>query len=163
MLFTGTGDNDLIQNTNSLIATNLVFEANETTEISQEINLHEDQPAPLKILKEHFDITENHKQITSGKLVINGTILADILYLGQEDDKKKLCSFKNKIDFTQFIAIEDNLNSELIQTSFIGDNIKATIESENQFLIQGKIITAICGYENKNSYRIRCLSQKARR
>ena len=59
------------------------------TEMAQEINIHEEQPSPVKILKEHANIIENHKQMASGKLVINGTILSEILYLGQEDGGAK--------------------------------------------------------------------------
>ena len=150
MLFNGIGDNDLIQKSSSLNASDLIFETTETTEISQEINIHEEQPSPVKILKEHFNIIENHKQITSGKLVINGTILSEILYLGQEDGEEKLCSLKNKTDFTQFIIIDENIDTDLIQTSFNNDGLKTTIENQNQFLLQGKILTVICGYENKN-------------
>lgn len=150
MVFTGIGDDNLIQKNGSLKASDLVFETTESTEISQEINIHEEQPAPVKILKENFSIIENHKQVTSGKLVINGTILSDILYLGQEDDSHRLCSLKNKTDFTQFIIADENMNADLIQTSFNSDGMKATIENQNQFLIQGKILTAVCGYENKD-------------
>lgn len=150
MVFKGTGDEDLIKRESTVRATDLIFEASEATEISQEINLHEDQPAPLKILKESFNVIENHKQITSGKLVVNGTIISNILYIGQEDDDRKLCSLNNKTDFTQFIVIDDDIDAGLIQASFIGDSLKASIENQNQFMIQGQVITNICGYENKD-------------
>ncbi len=150
MIFKGTDDEDLVQRESFVSATDLIFEAGETTEIQQEINIHEDQPAPLKILKESFNIIENHRQITSGKLVINGTILSTILYLGQENDDRKLCTLNNKTDFTQFIVAEDDMDSTLIRTSFIGDNLKVTIESQNQFMLQGQIISNICGYETKD-------------
>lgn len=149
MIFKGTTDEELVQQESSLKITDLILEASETTEISQEINIHEDQPSPVKILKQSFNIIENHKQITSGKLVINATIISNILYLGQEDDENKLYSLNNKTDFTQFIVVEKDIDPNMIQVSFIGDSLKATIEDQDQFLIEGQIITMVCGYENK--------------
>lgn len=148
-VFDGTGCTDLCQLESTAHAISMVSETTETTEISQEINLHEDQPAPLKILKENYSIIENHRQITSGKLVVNGTILSDILYIGQEDDDRRLCSINNKIDFTQFIVMDEDVDPDLMRITFTGDSLKATIESRNLFMIQGQVITAVCCYENR--------------
>lgn len=148
-LFNGANDNDLIRRTDSVKAANLIFEADETTEISQEIDIREDQPAPVKILKERFDIVENHRQITSGKLVINGTIISEILYLGQDEDgDTELGCLKNKTDFTQFIIIDKDVDADLLYISFTDDGLKTIIESQNRFQLQGKITSVICGYEN---------------
>ncbi len=149
MVFDGTGDADLICRTGTIKAANLIFEADETTEISQEVNIREGQPAPVKVLKERFDIVENHRQITSGKLVINGTIISEVLYLGQDEDgSSTLASLRNKTDFTQFIIADEDVDADLLQISFINDGLKATIENQNRFLLQGKVTSVICGYEN---------------
>lgn len=151
LLFKGTDDCDLIQKTQTIYATDLVFETGDITEIAQEVDLHEDQPTPVKILKETFNIIENHKQITSGKLVINGTVITSILYLGQDEnsDDTRLCSMINKTDFTQFIVIDDDTDAEMTQISFIGDNLAVSIETKRQIIIKGQIITSVYCYENK--------------
>ena len=149
-VFEGTGDNSLMKLESAVRATDLVSETSETTEISQEINIHEDQPAPLKILKEIFSIVETHKQITSGKLVINGTILCSILYLGEDDGERKLCSMNNKIDFTQFIVMDSDVDVGLVDVSFVNDGLRAEIETQNQFMIRGRVIANVCCYENRD-------------
>lgn len=149
-IFDTSEDKDLIKREASIDAAALVFEASETTEIAQEINIHEDRPAPSKILRESYSVVETHRQITSGKLVINGTILSSILYLGLEEDEPKLCNLNNKTDFTQFIALDENTDVSLIRIFFSADSLKASIENQNQFMIQGHIDTGICCYENKH-------------
>jgi len=148
-VFKGSNDADLICREETAKVSDLIFEAEETTEISQDINLREEQVAPLKILKAHFDIVESHKQITSGKLVINGTIITNILYLGLADGEQELCSLTHKTDFTQFIAVNENIDASLIHASFTGDGLKVVVENQDQLMLQGRIITIVCGYENK--------------
>ena len=96
-LHNANSDPDLILKNEQFSASELIFEATETTEISQEINLHEDQPEPVKILKESFSIVENHRQITSGKLVRNRTIaFPKDPHLGLEDHENTLCCLSEK-------------------------------------------------------------------
>ncbi len=149
-VFQGTGDDSLMKLESTVRATDLVSETSETTEISQEIDIHEDQPAPLKILKESFSVVETHKQITSGKLVVNGTILCNILYLGEDEGDRKLCSMNNKIDFTQFIVMDADVDVGLVNISFINDGLKADIETQNQFMIRGRVIANVSCYENRD-------------
>lgn len=149
-LHNANSDPDLILKNEQFSASELIFEATETTEISQEINLHEDQPEPVKILKESFSIVENHRQITSGKLVINGTILSEILYLGLEDHENTLCCLRNKTDFTQFIMADNDLDSDLIEISFAGDDLKASVETRSQIMITGTVTSSVHGYRTRS-------------
>ncbi len=148
-LHNANSDPDLILKKEQFSASELIFEATETTEIAQEINLHEDQPEPVKILKESFSIIENHRQITSGKLVINGTILSEILCLGLEDHENTLCCLRNKTDFTQFIVADDDLDSDLIEISFAGDDLKASVETRSQIMITGTVTSSVHGYRTR--------------
>lgn len=150
-LFKGTDDCNLVQNEASAVVTDLISETGDTTEISQEIDLREDQPSPVKILKESFNIIENHRQVTSGKLVVNGTVITDILYLGQdkEEEPMRLCSLTNKTDFTQFIVTDDDTDAEMTRISFIGDNLAVSIENSDQLMIKGRVTAGIHCYKNK--------------
>ena len=146
MVLKDMGDPEMVQLQDTLKATDLDFEAEEITEISQQINIRDDKPLPVKILKETIEIVENHKQITSGKLVINATINSQILYLGDEAGEKKICSLSNKTDFTQFVPVKDNADASMIQIGFVGSDLKITIEGDDEFLLQGQVRTTIQGY-----------------
>lgn len=149
MVFSGSDDPNLVQSDGHICVTGLDFETDETTEISQEINCREEQPAPIKILKESIRIVETHRQITSGKLVINASIHSQILYLGEKDGEQKLSCTMNKTDFTQFIMVDDSADTDRMKITFRGNNLKMKIESQNKFLLHGQVTTLIQGYKNQ--------------
>lgn len=149
MVFSGSDDPNLVQSDGHICVTGLDFETDETTEISQEINCREEQPAPIKILKESIRIVETHRQITSGKLVINASIHSQILYLGEKDGEQKLSCTMNKTDFTQFVRIDDSADTDRMKITFRGNNLKIKIESHNKFLLHGQVTTLIQGYKNQ--------------
>lgn len=149
MVFSGTDDPNLVQSDGHICVTGLDFETDETTEISQEINCREEQPAPVKILKESIRIVETHRQITSGKLVINASIHSQILYLGEKDGEQKLSCTMNKTDFTQFVMVDDSADTDRMKITFRNISLKTKIESQNKFLLHGQVTTLIQGYKNQ--------------
>lgn len=149
-LFKGSSDNDLITAAESLPVTVLAYETSDSIEISQDITVKEESTTPLRILKTSLDIVETHRHITSGKLVINAAINSQILYVAEKDDgEKKLCCLGNKTDFTQFVAVSESTDPELIHLTFNND-LKITIESSDKFLLQGRVTTLIQAYSNKD-------------
>ena len=97
-------------------------------EISEEFTIGDELPAPVKILKEENSIFETHRQITSGKLVINATILSQLLYIGEADDgDTKVSCFSSKTDFTQFIPLSTNTDVSLMKISFNGSALHTTV------------------------------------
>lgn len=148
-VFKGCSDAGLIAAEDSLQVSDLVFEATEELEISQEITIGDDNPSPVRILKESFDITENHRQITSGKLVINGVISTQILYLGDDGGELILSCITNKTDFTQFVPVDDSVTADLIMVTFNNNGLQATIENRDKFLLQGNVNTLIQAYRNR--------------
>ena len=80
-IFKSIDDTDFVKQESTVSITDLNFETEELAEISQEIKINEEQPEPAKILKQTINIAEAHKQITSGKLVINEVINKQILYI----------------------------------------------------------------------------------
>lgn len=149
MIFQGTEDEGLIQLHRTINPSSLETETEDAIDISQEITLREDQPRPARILKVSTDIIENHRQVTSGKLVINATINSDILYGGELEGRFQLCCIKNKTDFSQFIPISDTADSDLVRLSFNGDDLSVTIENQDKLLLQGQVRTSVCVYSNK--------------
>ncbi|MDD6647882.1 MAG: DUF3794 domain-containing protein [Firmicutes bacterium] len=147
-VFRESADPELVCRHDSVKAADLTFEAEETTDISQEINIKEGDPEPVKILKESIRIIENHKQITSGKLVINAVISSNILYLGDSDGEQKLCRLENRTDFTQFIPVKGDLDVSMISADFTGSELKMNISGSDEFQLQGQVKTIICGYSD---------------
>ena len=147
-VFRESADPELVCRHDSIKAADLTFEAEETTDISQEINIKEGDPEPVKILKESIQIIENHKQITSGKLVINAVISSNILYLGDSDGEQKLCRLENRTDFTQFIPVKGDLDVSMISADFTGSELKMNISGSDEFQLQGQVKTIICGYSD---------------
>lgn len=148
-VFEGADDSSLITRESTVRVTSLNFETEELAEISQEIKINDEQPEPAKILKETINISEAHKQITSGKLVVNAIINTQILYIGQEEGENKLCSITHKTDFTQFILIKENTDVNLIKADFNGDDLKVSIDNNTGFMLEGQVRILIQGYENK--------------
>ena len=144
-----TSDQSLILKQETMEAADLVFETEEFTDIEQEIAVEEGQPQPVRILKESFAITETHRQITSGKLIISGVLQIQILYLGEDDEgETRICNRSEKTEFTQFIPLQSPLDSNLIKVDFSSDSLKLTIENQDTFQLEGQIRIQVHGYSN---------------
>ncbi len=144
-----TSDQSLILKQETMEAADLVFETEEFADIEQEIAVEEDQPKPVRILKESFAITETHRQITSGKLIISGVLQIQILYLGEDDEgETRICNRSEKTEFTQFIPLQSPLDSNLIKVDFSSDSLKLTIENQDTFQLEGQIRIQVHGYSN---------------
>lgn len=145
-----SSDKNLILKQEKKEAADLVFETEEFADIEQEIAVEEGQPQPVRILKESFTITETHRQISSGKLIINGLLQIQILYLGEDDEREnQLCCRREKTEFTQFIPLQSQLNSDLIKVDFSDDGLKLAIENQDTFQLEGQVRIRIHGYGSK--------------
>lgn len=145
-----SSDKNLILKQEKKEAADLIFETEEFADIEQEIAVEEGQPQPVRILKESFTITETHRQISSGKLIINGLLQIQILYLGEDDEREnQLCCRSEKTEFTQFIPLQSQLNSDLIKVDFSGDGLKLAIENQDTFQLEGQVRIRIHGYGTK--------------
>lgn len=145
-----SSDKNLILKQEKKEAADLIFETEEFADIEQEIAVEEGQPQPVRILKESFTVTETHRQISSGKLIINGLLQIQILYLGEDDEREnQLCCRREKTEFTQFIPLQSQLNSDLIKVDFSGDGLKLTIENQDTFQLEGQVRIRIHGYGSK--------------
>ena len=144
-----TSDQSLILKQETMEAADLIFETEEFADAEQEIAVEEDQPKPVRILKESFAITEAHRQITSGKLIISGVLQTQILYLGEDNEgETRICNRSEKTEFTQFIPLQSPLDSNLIKVDFSSDSLKLTIENQDTFQLEGQIRIQVHGYSN---------------
>lgn len=145
----GTDDKDFISLKSLVNASDLDFETEEISDISETLKVEEDQPSPAKILKEDINISETHRQITAGKLIINAVVNSKILYKGLEEGNTKICSASGKADFTQFIPLKTELDADLIKTEFDISGLEISVENDTGFLLKGQVRTKIQGYKNE--------------
>lgn len=144
-------DPDFMLQEDTVDITELTFETEETAEISQEIKISDNDCSPAKILKEDIKIVETHKQITSGKLIINAVINTQILYISREDGDNKLCSINSKTDFTQFIVLKSGSDMDLVKAEFLSDDLNVTIDNSSGFVLEGNVRILIQGYKNRET------------
>ena len=146
----GAGDKDLILKQETMEVADLVFETEEFADVEQEIAVEEGQPQPTRLLKESFAITETHRQIASGKLIISGLLQTQMLYLGEDDDgEERLCCRSEKTEFTQFIPLQNQLDCDLIKVDFSTDGLNLAIENQDTFRLEGQVRIQIHGYGNR--------------
>lgn len=134
--------------------THIALRKTEDMEISEQFSTKDGDSIPVKLLKYDINVVENHKQVTSDKMVINGTMMCNILYMARtekEGEIKEAPEFlQNKVDFTQFILLE---NIEKTAGCKINFNEKDLIlkldetEETPQFALSGTIHTSLELYE----------------
>lgn len=126
----------------------------DSVEIAEELELKDGSPKPIKLLKHDINIVENHKQITSEKMVINATIWCNILYLGEEekdeDAVREPALFQSKTDFTQFILMDKEENIAGNKVSFGSKDLTVAIneDGENSFSLTGTVNTSVEIFQN---------------
>lgn len=143
-----SAENDIMTCRQAIQATVLKQELSDTTEISQDITIKEGQPHPVKILNATMNIVENHRQITSGKLILNASIHHQVLYVGEKDSgEHELCCTTGKTDFSQFIMINDDADTNMLKLTFRHD-LDMTIENYNSFQLRGNVMILVQSYDN---------------
>lgn len=117
---------------------------------------------PESILKQDFAITENYRQVTGEKIVINGFIFASLLYSGSQPDgeirRSGIFQHNQRVEFTQFIPIEKEKrrkNWSAVRTEFTGKNLTASIGFDEEkpedayFRLSGEVKTRVELYESR--------------
>ena len=132
----------------------VAFRKEEPVEIAEDLKLREGSLKPVKILKSDINVVENHKQITSEKMVINATIWANVLYSGTDEadseGSKNLALFQGKTDFTQFILMDKEENVAASQVTFSDRDLELKINEEEGdcFSLKGAVNTSVVVYQN---------------
>ena len=109
---------------------------------------------PKTLLQQYYTITENYRQVTSEKIVLNGFLLADFIYCGEDEDgEERLCHQRGRMEFTQFLPLEKKHRGKkwsLVKTSFRDQGLTATLQKNENgveaFHVEGRIETCITLY-----------------
>lgn len=120
----------------------------DSIEISEDLKLKEGSLKPVRILKSDIRVVENHKQITSEKMVINANIMVNILYMGEEtndeDTYSKPAFFQGKTDFTQFILMDQYEDAAMCKVDFNEEELEVKINEESDcFSLRGSVNTSV--------------------
>jgi hypothetical protein len=125
-VFEGVRDEEVQMLKEKINLTDVAMRKTEPIEIKEDLMLKENSPEILKILAYDVNVVENHKQITKEKAVINASVYCNVMYLGAEgntdtvkaEDAETVLEeeavpvlFQGKTEFTQFIRLDGDYNS----------------------------------------------------
>ena len=116
-VFEGIRDEEVQMLKEKIRVTDVALRKTESLEIKEELSIKDTMPEIAKILKYDVNISENHKQITKEKAVINSSIYCNVMYIGKEaagdvdkanveDNLPTPVLYQGKTEFTQFISLD---------------------------------------------------------
>ena len=125
------------------------------TLIDETFRCKDEDAVPEAVLKQDFVITENYRQVTTEKVVINGFVFCSLLYTAEnpeEPGQMGIHQMSHRVEFTQFVPIEKehrgkNWNS--VKTSFSSQDLTVVIGSDEEnpedihFRIRGSVRSRI--------------------
>lgn len=115
-LLEGVTDDSLLLRKEKISFTDMAYRKNDSVEISEKIKLRENQPEPVSVLKYEVNAVENHRQISKGKIILEGSLYYTIMYIPADAEENVSCIpvlHRGKTDFTQFIRLPDLSASEI--------------------------------------------------
>ena len=112
---------------------------------------------PTQILWQHYTVTENYRQVTSEKIVLNGFIYVNLLYLGRSEDEAEVISHRTeRVEFTQFIPLPKNLRERkwsFVKIDFCNQGLHTVIDKtedgKEAFRVEGTLRSRISLYEER--------------
>lgn len=158
--FDGLKDESLETRKNQVSMTCLELVKNDAISVDETFKCKDSSMTPEYILKQDFVITENYRQVTTEKVVINGFIYCSLLYSasasGDESDQSVICHHNQRIEFTQFIPVDKEhrgKNWNAVKAFFSEKDLLVSIDrgddedSEIKFRIRGEVLTRVELYE----------------
>lgn len=149
MIFDGIENEKLYLRKEDVTVIDMVSRKTKSSDINEELLIGDEKIRPVKILKSKIIASENHRQLTSEKLVLNRTLWVRILYLAEIASKGNLSNqpmlYQGKIDHTQFIPLGKG-EGEVVTCTTCTPEEKIDIEinrESNGFMVSGEIITDV--------------------
>lgn len=153
--FDGLKSDDLEMRRQTAALTCLELVKKDETQIDETFRCKESGQVPEAILKQEFVITENYRQVTTEKVVINGFVFCSVLYTAKSADEPGeavIRQMNHRVEFTQFVPIEKehrgkNWNS--VRTSFSSQDLTVVIGSDEEnpedihFRVRGSVSSRI--------------------
>ena len=143
-IFEGLSGEDLQMLKERAEITSISLRKKDTLTISENLEIKEEGNFE-SILKQDISITENYKQITAEKIVINGFIYVNLLYtVTGESTCDSIRQAQERVEFTQFIPIKqqaEGVGSICFDSSGLRVKLVQDEEQGEAFRLEGEIIT----------------------
>ncbi|MCT4618951.1 MAG: DUF3794 domain-containing protein [Marinisporobacter sp.] len=125
-----------IQILKETVAYNDIIGNNQSDTIAREsFEIDENLPEIAEILKCDAFAVETEKQVTDGKVIVNGVVKTNTLYVG-DDDRNSLFLLKHEIPFTHFVevtgAMKDMESDVILMTDEIYTDVKENIDGDRR-------------------------------
>lgn len=117
------------------------------SEVNEELLINNEKIRPVKIIKSEFVVSENHRQMTREKIIINESIWVRILYMAENASKGNIMSqpvlYCGKIDHTQFVPLsKEECEAEICVSELTEAKLTAEINSvATGFIVTGDLYT----------------------
>ena len=116
------------------------------SEIDEELKINNEKIRPVKIIKSCFTVCENHRQLTSDKLVVNTTVWVRIVYMAELASQGNVANypvyFTGKIDSTQFIPLDSGREADCCRIDYDAAGLAAEIsDTADGFRVKGFLKT----------------------
>lgn len=129
----------------------------EETAIDTSIESTDAKERPVQILWQHYTMSENYRQITTEKVVLNGFVYVDLLYLGRTEEQENiLCHKTERVEFTQFIPLGKEHRGKkwsLSKIKFQNQGLHTLIEKSEDgvtcFRLKGSLQSCVTLYEER--------------
>ncbi len=109
-LLEGVKDDALLLRKEKISFTDMAYRKTDTADIDEKIVVRDNLSDPAAILRYDINAVENHRQISKGKIIIEGSLYYSILYVPVEEEEKTTSIpvyYRGKTDFTQFFRLPD--------------------------------------------------------
>ncbi|MBM7615029.1 DUF3794 and LysM peptidoglycan-binding domain-containing protein [Alkaliphilus hydrothermalis] len=131
----GLGDLQVLKE--NLQFTDIVGEGVSETLVKDTFEIDEDLPGVKEILKWNARAIERETKITDGKVIVGGTMLVELLYIG-EDEENTLNILKKEVPFTHFAELRDIFSDMKYKLKLNVDDvfteIKENIQGERKII-----------------------------
>ncbi|WZL73546.1 DUF3794 domain-containing protein [Clostridiaceae bacterium 35-E11] len=131
----GLGDIQILRNKvyyNDIVGTN-----HSETIARENFEIDENLPEIAEILKSDALAIQKEKQVTDGKVIVEGVVKVNTLYIG-DDDRNSLFLLKHEIPFTHFVevtgAMKDMESKVALRVDDVYTDIKENIEGDRKVL-----------------------------
>lgn len=122
-------------------------------EIDEELKINNEKIRPVRVIKSSFTVCENHRQLTSDKLVVNTTVWVRIIYMAELASQGNLANYPmyytGKIDSTQFIPVDGGLQAGECRVNYDASDLSVEIsDTVDGFRVKGFMKTSADIFES---------------
>ena len=155
-VFEGLIDEDLPTLKETVEISSVALRKKDSLSIKEDLAFKDDC-APRSILRQDVCAVENYQQVAGDKIVVNGFIYINLLYLGETSEAETSCAqclrqFQDKVEFTQFIPLPQAGNFSGVDLCFDDSRLRVKIAQDEDgrdvLRLDGELLTYAALYKN---------------